>query len=389
MNSKLKTPLIVVVLFVISTAASYFLFSNVFPATVGKKTSVVPSSEVTKDGRITFDASLPKTEACPLNGAMYSKPQRQWWEKHRPLGVMIENHQESRPQSGLTSADVVYEAVAEGGITRFLAIFHCQDAGIIGPVRSARTYFLDFVSEYGDFPLYTHVGGANTSGPADALSQIEDYGWQTYNDINQFSVGFPTFWRDYERLGHPVATEHTMYSTTQKLWEVAKTRKLTNMNGDGDKWDSTFIPYKFKNDSPASAPSANKISYDIWDGYKEYSVVWNYDKTTNSYFRSNGGKKHLDKNDSKQVSSKNVIVLFMRESRANDGYEGNLHILYGTKGTGNAVVFLDGKRINGTWSKKDRESRLLLRDSLGRNIELNKGQVWFSILPIGNTVTAK
>lgn len=389
MNSKLKTPLVIVVLFVVSTAASYFLFSKVFPSSVGKKTSVVPSAEVTKDGRVTFDSKLPKTEVCPLNGAMYSKPQRQWWETHRPLGVMIENHQESRPQSGLTSADIVYEAVAEGGITRFLALFYCQDAGIIGPVRSARTYFLDFVSEYGDFPLYTHVGGANTPGPADALSQIEDYGWQTYNDINQFSVGFPTFWRDYERLGHPVATEHTMYSTTQKLWDIAKTRKLTQINEDGDRWDANFTPYKFKNGSPVSGSSATAISYDFWDGHKEYNVAWVYDKTTSSYLRSNGGKKHLDKDNGKQISSKNVVILFMRESSANDGYENNLHNLYGTKGTGNAIVFLDGKRINGTWSKKDRESHLFLRNSLGKDIELNKGQIWFSILPIGSSVTAK
>ena len=228
----LKTIIIAVVLYLTTSAFSYFLFSSIFPTTVGRKTSVVPITQVTKEGKVTFDQKLPKTESCPLNGAMYSKQQRDWWEKHRPLGIMIENHQESRPQSGLDSADIVYEAVAEGGITRFLSIFYCQDAGIVGPVRSARTYFLDFISEYGDSPLYTHVGGANTPGPANALGQIEDYGWQGYNDINQFSVGFPTFWRDYERLGHPVATEHTMYSTTQKLWDVAKSRGLSATDKD-------------------------------------------------------------------------------------------------------------------------------------------------------------
>ena len=178
---------------------------------------------------------------------------------------MIENHVDARPQSGLSGADVVYEAVAEGGITRFLAMFYCQDAGKVGPVRSARTYFIDFASEYGDFPLYAHVGGANQPGPADALSQLSDYGWTGYNDMNQFSIGFPTFWRDYDRLGHVAATEHTMYSTVQKLWDYGATnRDLTNVDKDGKSWDKTFVPYQFRDDAPASA-SGRKLNQFIWN----------------------------------------------------------------------------------------------------------------------------
>ncbi len=199
--------------------------------------SATPVDEAKKNDydAVTFDGNAERTESCPLNGVKYSKKQRQWWEEHRPLGVMIENHQEARPQSGISFADVTYEAVAEGGITRTMNVFYCQDGGIVGPVRSARTYFLDYISEYGDHPLYVHVGGANTSGPANALGQIDDYGWSSYNDINQFSVGFPTFKRDESRLGHEVATEHTMYSTTSKLWAVGKSRGLTDKNKE---WES-------------------------------------------------------------------------------------------------------------------------------------------------------
>lgn len=391
MNSKAKIVIISIVLYLVTSGISYFLFSSIFPTSIGKKSGIVPISQVNKEGKTTFDQTLPKTEPCPLNGALYSKQQKQWWEKHRPLGVMIENHTEARPQSGLNSADIVYEAVAEGGITRFLSLFYCQDAGIIGPVRSARTYFLDFISEYGDHPLYTHVGGANTPGPANALGQIEDYGWQTYNDINQFSIGFPTFWRDYERLGHTVATEHTMYSTTQKLWDVAKSRGLTTAGKDGTKWSVGFIPYIFKDSVSTSTkvPSATTISYEFWDGYKEFAVKWDYVKESNSYLRSNGGVPHMDKDTGKQLSAKNVVILFMRESSANDGYENNLHNIYGTKGTGNAIVFQDGNKINAIWSKKDREAHLYLKDSLGKEIPLTRGKIWFSILPIGSTVTAK
>lgn len=387
--SKQKIIIIAVVLYVISAIGSYFVFSNF----VSKKTIIssplpVP---VTKNGQLSFNASLPKTEECPLNGAMYSVQQRQWWEKHRPLGIMIENHIDARPQSGISFADVTYEAVAEGGITRTLNIYYCQDAGLVGPVRSARTYFLDFVSEYGNYPLYAHVGGANMPGPADALGQINDYGWQSYNDLNQFSIGFPTFWRDYERLGHPVATEHTMYSTTEKLWKVAADRGLTNVDKNGVSWDSTFQKYSFKDDAPMSQrPDSQTVSYDFWPGYSDYSVKWDYDKATNLYLRSNGGQKHLDKDTGKQLSAKDVILLFMTESRANDGYEGNLHMLYGTKGTGKAKIFMDGKEIDARWSKKSRTARLILTDSAGLPVKFTRGKLWFSVLAIGNgTVIAK
>ncbi len=373
-------------LYLLSTGVSYALFSRFSQS----KDVTPPLPTKTATGNLSFDASLPKTEACPLNGALYSKQQKAWWEKHRPLGVMIENHQDSRPQSGLSSTDVIYEAVAEGAITRFLAVFYCQDAALIGPVRSARTYFLDFISEYGDSPLYTHVGGANADGPADALSQIENYGWGMYNDLSQFSIGFPTFWRDANRLGRDVATEHTMYSTTAKLWDYAKTRKLTNVDQDGASWDSSFVPYTFKDDAKLSQrPESQKIKLEFWSGYSAYVVDWVYNKSENNYSRNNGGSPHLDKNTDKALATKNIIVLFMAERHANDGYEGNVHLLYKTTGSGKGVVFMDGKEIKATWRKDKRTSRTLIFDSQGSPITFNRGRLWFEILPTTGEVTVK
>jgi len=385
---KLLTIILIVLVYIVSTGISYILFSK----SASSQSVISPVGLPVKgsEGKLVFDPNLPKTESCPLNGVLYSKQQKKWWEQHRPLGIMIENHEQSRPQSGISFADVIYEAVAEGGITRFLAVFYCQDAGIVGPVRSARTYFLDFISEYADYPLYAHVGGANTSGPADALGQIQEYGWQSYNDLNQFSIGFPAFWRDYERMDHPVATEHTMYSATEKLWETAEKRKLNAKDKDGNGWDADFVKYSFKEDAKENKRAlSQKINFNFWEGYSDYSVEWNYDKASNVYLRSNGGKAHFDKNTDKQMSANNIIVLFMRESRANDGYEGNLHMLYGTRGKGKAIIFQDGGKINGTWSKKDRASRLSLYDETGQEIKLNRGLIWFEILGIGAPVVVK
>lgn len=384
-----KILLLALVVYFVTTAASYFLFAK--SPLAQRFTSPIPPPSTSSDGEIVFDQSLPKTEECPLNGAFYSKQQKAWWEKHRPMGVMIENHESARPQSGLNAADVTYEAVAEGGITRTLSIYYCSSPVQVGPIRSARTYYLDWISEYGDSPLYVHVGGANTPGPADALSQIGDYGWGAYNDLNQFSIGFPTFWRDYNRLGHATATEHTMYSTTSKLWKfAADERDLTNKGKDGTRWDENFVPYEFKDDAPSSERGSNQsVHVEFWDGDPQYNIDWIYDAVSNQYNRKNGGVLHLDKNTGKQLAAKNLVVLYMQESSANDGYENNAHLLYKTKGTGKALVFMDGKQTKATWSKKTRTDKTVIKDESGEEIKFTRGKIWFHILPLEGVVRVK
>jgi hypothetical protein len=318
---------------------------------------------------------------------MFTKAERQIWEKRRPLTVMIENHAESRPQSGLSRADVVYEAVAEGGITRFLAVFYCGAAEevTLGPVRSARTYFMDFASEYGDYPLYAHVGGANVPGPTNALGQIGDYGWLTKgNDMNQFSIGFPVFWRDYERIGHPVATEHTMYSTTEKLWEVASKRGLNAVDDEGNKWDANFDEWEFKDDEKTDARGdVNKISFGFWANTPDYDVTWEYKKEDNQYLRFNDSQPHKDLNNDTQIQAKTVIIQFMKEKGPIDAEK---HMLYTTTGVGKALIFQDGKVVEGNWTKEKRQSRTKFTDKSGKEILLNRAPVWIEIVPAGGEV---
>lgn len=357
----------------ISYAAFRYLAGPIQPALI----SPLPGPK----GGFRVDLSAPKTEECPLNGGMFTKEERQIWEGRRPLTVMIENHQEARPQSGLSKADIVYEAVAEGGITRLLAVFYCGASAeevTIGPVRSARTYFLDFASEYGDYPLYAHVGGANIPGPANALGQIVEYGWlKKGNDLNQFAIGFPIFWRDYERIGHPVATEHTMYSTTDKLWEVAHKRGLDA--------DENFVPWKFKNGAKLeNRGEVSKIEFGFWKGYQEYNVLWQYDKTANHYLRFDGGQPHKDLNNDTQLWVSTVIVQLMKEKGPIDELK---HLLYTTTGTGKAIVFQDGQAIQATWSKSKRQERTKFTDAKGKEIEFNRGPIWIEIVPMGKEVS--
>lgn len=377
----LLVAIMAVIIYVASSSISYSIFAKVTTKNGGDLAASLPGAQGSQD-----EPNEPKTEACPLDGEMHTKTAKAAWEKRRPLAVMIENHLESRPQSGMSYADVVYEVVAEGGITRFMAVYLCAYPDIqVGPVRSARTYFLDWVLEYD--ALYAHVGGANTPGPANALGQIIDY---DIKDLNQFSIGFPTFWRDYQRLGRSVATEHTMYSTTQKLWEVGNKRSWGPTDEKGNRWDKSFVPWKFKNDAGGGATT--KISVPFWNNQADYLVEWNYDATCNCYNRKNGGIDHTDLVNKKQLQAKNVVVQFLNESRANDGYENNLHLIYGTNGqkgagSGQALIFQDGKVIKGTWKKATRLTREKFFDASGQEISFNRGQIWIQSVPTGNTIT--
>ncbi len=376
-----------VVLYTVSAGLSFSMFAGKVGTpnqiATGDKTAMPGSGGVEEE-----DPSLPRTEACPLNGNLHTKPAKEAWDKRRPLAVMIENHQESRPQSGLSSADVVYEAVAEGGITRFMGMYLCSFGDIqLGPVRSARTYFLDWLSEYD--PLYAHVGGANTPGPANALGQIIDY---KIKDLNQFGIGYPTFWRDYQRLGRPVATEHTMYTTTKKLWDIGEKKGWGVADALGVRWDKNFVPWKFlKKDEAVSGTAATKITVNFWESQSNYQVEWNFDQTCNCYKRKNAGDDHTDLNNKKQLSPTTVVVQFQKESRANDGYEGNAHLLYANKGpqapSGRAVIFMNGKAIKGTWNKANRLAREVFKDEAGKEISFVPGQIWIQTVPEGSSVT--
>lgn len=369
-------------LYLVSVGLSYGAFSSM-KGSVGGMLS--PGNILSK--RVKVNPEAPKTEECPINGKKYSKEELAVWQSRRPLGVSIENHEESRPQSGLSKADVVYEALAEGGVTRFLALFYCDASAEevqVGPVRSARVYFMDWLSEYSEYPLFAHVGGANKPGPANAVGlngNVDKFGWRLYNDLDQFSVGFPTYWRDYERLPG-VATEHTMYSTTDKLWEIANERELNGKDSDGANWDENFVKWSFQDGVPGKG-SVNKISYEFWSGHANYTVSWEYDGTTNQYKRINGNKPHLDLNQNKQISASNVVILYTKVKGPIDELK---HILYDTIGTGNALIFQNGEVLKAVWSKESRQDRTKFVLSDGSELKFVRGQIWVSVLDASSNV---
>lgn len=388
-HSLITTIIISVILYSLSTGISYGFFNLIG----GKKADTSMTSPVAtpqdKKARFKIDPNLPKSEECPLNGAYYTKKEKEIWKNRRPLAVMIENSVDARPHSGLSLADVVYEAVAEGGITRYMPVYLCGSSlGNISlaPVRSTRTYFVDWVSEYDS--LYTHVGGAGRCSDdtvderAKALCQIQEYG---IKDLDQFGIGYPDCFRNPDRLTHPVATEHQMVCLSDNLYKIAEERGWTNKDEDGVSWDKNFVSWKFKDDAKLEdRPETLSVSFGFWDGYKDYDVRWEYNKQTNTFKRFNGGQQQTDLETDEEIAAKNVVVQLSKESEANDVHK---HLLYQTTGQGPAIIFQDGKAISGTWQKKNRLSRTLFYDVNGKEIKFNRGQIWIEIVPQGNKVT--
>ncbi len=389
---QIKTVLPSIFLYFLSTGVSFATFSYLQPSTVPTDTSTQNSG----DG-LNIDPEAPRTEVCPLNGELFTVTEREAWEPRRPLAVMINNHVEARPQSGITTADIVYEAIAEGGVTRFMGLFYCdaidQDYNI-APVRSARTYFVDWASEY-NYPIYVHAGGANCSaekyengsfGPcktdkrAQAIEQIASYGWRLENDIDHMSIGKPVFWRDTGRLGPNVslATEHTLTTSTQQLWKLAAQRHWTNTDPDGEDWIDGFTPWEFKSaNEPTSGNSATTIEYQFWEGYNQFAAKWQYQADSMNYSRFTAGAPHTDLNTDQQIAVKNLVILFTKETSGIDDLK---HLLYDTISQGDALVFQQGKVIEANWNKKSRTARTIFTDTEGNHITFVPGKIWISIV---------
>jgi len=304
------------------------------------------------------EAAKQATVASPLTGLQISEDAA----KQPVVGIMIENHYpDARPQSGLSAAGAVYEAFAEGGITRFLAIFQEPLPDSIGPVRSLRPYFLRWGLEY-NIPV-AHAGG---SQPA-----LADIGTLGMKNIEALAYGSSYFFRASDR-----PSPHNLYTNNSKL--TALVSKL------GFDKAPTFTPLTRKEDTtPVTAANPDiKITY----GNASYNVEWKYDASNNNYGRSQGGAVQKDRNNSTQLTAKNVVVMYTPTSYGTqpDGKpETNINLI----GTGKAVVFIDGGAIAATWSKASNSAQTKFIDSAGAEIKFNAGNTWYEVIPVGNAVT--
>jgi len=357
-----------------------------------------------KAGSFSQFANEPKTEACPLNGKLYSKSEKTLWEARRPILAMIENHVDSRPQSGLGLADIVYEAVAEGGITRFMGVFYCgaqSDAARVAPVRSARIYFVNIAAEYNQ-PIYMHVGGGNCSRDeasgqctsdkrAWAIEELAKLGWRKPggNDFDTTGdIGLPVMKRDYDRLGNAntIATEHTYVGYLPYAWKEAEKRGFNSKMADGSTWLSGYKTWKLGSSDLTGATPATDVKFEFTPGYKDFAVNWKYDATNKVYLRDQAGSPHIDLDTKQQLSASNILIQFAKETATHDDHK---HMLYDVIDQGNGLLIQGGQSIPVTWKKANQKSRTVFTDKSGKEVTLLAGTTWVEILPTTSTVDAQ
>lgn len=276
--------------------------------------------------------------------------------KRHTTGIMIENSLDARPQSGLKEAGVVFEAIAEGGITRYLALYQESRPGLVGPVRSLRPYYVSWLAPF-DAPI-AHVGGSKN-----ALDEIRN---GQYKDIDQFFNG-GSYWRANDRVA-----PHNVYTNFDKLDELNNKKGYTT---------STYSGFPRKLDSAAAAPTATKI--DVTVSSPVFNSSYTYDKAANNYLRALGGVPHTDR-EKGQITPKVVIVM---KVPATLGFEDGYREQMSTIGTGQAYIFQDGVVHQGLWRKSSQKGQLQFYDTTGKPILLNAGQTWITVVKPDKSVS--
>jgi hypothetical protein len=304
----------------------------------------------------------PRTEESPVNGLLFTKTEMDELMQRRPVAAMVSNHAKARPQSSLNSADIVYETLVESGITRYMAIFWSQGPQKVGSIRSARQYYLEWLSPYD--PIYIHDGCASTDDPrTNACGNIYSY------NIKDISTAGSWRWNDGVRYA-----PHNEYSSVLTAWEYAEDRGWEGFPSDFESW-------KFKNDLDQIYREEGK-KYEITFHNRlynagGYNAIWEYDLTTNSYKRWIGGNPDIDQETNTQVYAKVVVV---QETDLTPSYDSKGRVIIDTIGQGEATILMDGREINGSWEKDNRMDRTTFYDDDGDEIEFNRGRIWVTAI---------
>ncbi len=280
----------------------------------------------------------------------------------RLVAVMIENSAEAWPLSGLSHASIVYEAPTESNIPRFLAIFPADEpVDKVGPIRSARPYYLDWLSEYGAGTPYFHVGGS-----PEALDRIVS---TVMIDINEMTHGW-YFWRASDR-----DMPHNVY-TSRRLWQKAIDDYPAPL---GAKAPSGPVRM-FTTTTPCSADCTTEIRATFSSPL--YVALWRYSTSTDAYDRYQVGEPFRDA-DGTQIFADTVIIQRVNATVLDD--IGRKHI--DTVGSGSAIVFRSGFAFVGTWKKDAVASPTRFLDESGKEIPLKGGHIWIEVVPQNGVVS--
>lgn len=267
------------------------------------------------------------------------------------VAVMVENHFEARPQSGLAEALVAYEVPVEGNIPRFMLIYDKEETvEKVGPVRSARPYYLDWLQEFGNVP-YMHVGGSPK-----ALELITQH---NIFDVNEFYRGW-YFWRSKDRYA-----PHNTY-TSSELWQ----KMWKDYGDDGDIMSTSSWQYSSEELCEENCVDEITITY----SGLTYQTQWRYNTSTAQYVRYQSGGKYKDSDGSEVLADTIILQHVKTQVLDNVG-----RLAMNSIGEGEAIVFRDGMMTTGTWKKETTKEKTRWYDTDGEELSLKAGKIWIQV----------
>jgi len=302
----------------------------------------------------------------PLDGVLVTPA----LAKRHVVAVMIDDLWAARPQSGLSAASIVWQAPAEGGIPRYMALFSEGNPPAVGPIRSSRLYFIAWAAEWD--AVYAHVGGSPQA--LALLNSSQGQGKVVWN-ADEFRYAKPYMWRISQRQA-----PHNVYTDGKHLRLLVKATHAPVSMSYTPHWQ--FAPDPSIDQLPVGGTIvvpylANRISY-------------SYQRSTNSYPRAVSVEgKQVDAGTKTRISPKNVVVIFMHFGPLND-HEPQKHRLEATfTGSGKALVFNNGRMVRATWRKASLTAPTYLYGPDGKPVTLTVGQTFVQVVPIGTAVTYK
>lgn len=331
------------------------------PSVVAAASPSPSSTPIPSPSRTTIPEPTPVLVPAPLTGL----PVTPEAAVLHPIAAMIDDHPDARPQSGFNAASVVWHAPAEGGVPRYMLIFQDRLPTALGPVRSARQYYIEWAAEWN--AMYVHAGGSPQA--IDTLIARGDGEWVWNAD--EFRWGGRYLWRAEDRFA-----PHNVYTDGEHLRQLLA--RLGARDGPiGPAWS-------FK---PGRAPEQRPIGGQIRVHYKYNTVTYRYDAKTNRYIRSvddGTDKPQVDRADGKVVAPRNVVILRMRFGPLNDGHPNKQRLEAQNIGKGEAWVATNGITVKAQWRKASATAPTRLFGLDGKPLVLTAGQTFIQVLPVEN-----
>ncbi len=355
---------------------------NTTPSDTQETTAVTPSGTTSQQpADNTQESTTPPTSGStdvsqpelnyqhPLTGEALAQPMQQ-----RPVAVMINNIKEAMPQHGISEADIVYEVLAEGGITRCLGIYtDIQSVEKIGSIRSARKYFVDLAQSYN--AAYVHAGGS-----PEALSYLAGLKNMDLDALNSNTY----FYRDQDRLNANYSYEHTLFSSGEKILAYAKQCGVSTVLDQEKTYGMTFDDSKV-----LAGQAASKVAVYFNMGGKPgsytKSTTFTYDAATKLYQAAQHGGDYIDGNTKETVSFRNLVVLYASTSVQSDGS----HLTIVTTGSGTGHFICNGQMVNIKWTRSSSNAPFAFTLENGEPVTFGVGTTYVGIVPKGATVTAQ